>query len=61
MLRYNPGYLALYAKVAELSARYAGTEPGNVLITLHENQFADWSFGSGRAQYLERDQPGRRP
>jgi phenylpyruvate tautomerase PptA (4-oxalocrotonate tautomerase family) len=47
---------ALYAKIAELSARYADTEPGNVFIALHENQFADWSFGNGVAQYLERDQ-----
>jgi phenylpyruvate tautomerase PptA (4-oxalocrotonate tautomerase family) len=45
---------ALYARIAELSARYAGTEPRNVFITIHENQFADWSFGNGVAQYLER-------
>jgi len=26
-----------------------------VFVTIHENQFADWSFGDGVAQYLERD------
>ena len=45
---------ALYAKIAELAAKYADTEPRNVLVTLHENQFADWSFGDGVAQYLGR-------
>jgi len=49
---------ALYAKIAELAGTYAGTEPRNVFVTIHENQFADWSFGAGVAQYLERDQRG---
>ena len=46
---------ALYAKLAELAGKYANTEPRNVFVTIHENQFADWSFGNGIAQYLERD------
>ena len=25
--------------------------PGHVFVTIHENQFADWSFGNGVAQY----------
>jgi 4-oxalocrotonate tautomerase family enzyme len=45
----------LYAKIAELASKYADVEPRNVLVTIHENQFADWSFGDGVAQYLERD------
>jgi 4-oxalocrotonate tautomerase family enzyme len=45
----------LYAKVAELASKYADVEPRNVFVTLHENQFADWSFGDGVAQYLARD------
>jgi phenylpyruvate tautomerase PptA (4-oxalocrotonate tautomerase family) len=45
---------ALYARIAELAGKYAGTEPGNVFVTIHENQFADWSFGEGVGQYLER-------
>jgi 4-oxalocrotonate tautomerase family enzyme len=48
---------ALYAKVAELAAKYADAEPRNLFVTIHENQFADWSFGAGIAQYLE--QPPR--
>ena len=46
---------ALYARIAELAAKYAGTEPRNVFVTIHENQFADWSFGEGVGQYLERN------
>ena len=47
---------ALYARIAELAVKYAGTEPRNVFVTIHENQFADWSFGEGVGQYLERNQ-----
>ena len=47
---------ALYAKIAELADKYAGTEPRNVFVTIHENEFVDWSFGEGVAQYLERNQ-----
>jgi hypothetical protein len=47
---------ALYARLAELAGKYADTEPRNVFVTIHENQFADWSFGNGIGQYLERDQ-----
>ena len=46
---------ALYARIAELAVKYAGTEPRNVFVTIHENQFADWSFGEGVGQYLERN------
>jgi phenylpyruvate tautomerase PptA (4-oxalocrotonate tautomerase family) len=47
---------ALYAKIAELASKYAGTEPRNVFVAIHENQFADWSFGNGVGQYLDRGQ-----
>jgi 4-oxalocrotonate tautomerase family enzyme len=47
---------ALYAKIAELASKYADTEPRNVFVTIHENQFADWSFGEGVGQYLEQHQ-----
>ena len=46
----------LYAKIAELAGRYTDTEPRNVFVTIHENQFADWSFGNGVPQYLGRHQ-----
>jgi phenylpyruvate tautomerase PptA (4-oxalocrotonate tautomerase family) len=45
----------LYARIAELAGKHANTEPRNVFVAIHENQFADWSFGNGVGQYLERD------
>lgn len=42
---------ALYRQIAELARDYAGTEPGNVFVTLTENEPIDWSFGDGVAQY----------
>lgn len=45
---------ALYARIAELAKQYAGTEPRNVFVTLTENEFPDWSFGDGVAQYAAR-------
>lgn len=44
---------ALYRQVAKLAGEYAGTEPRNVFVKITENEFADWSFGEGVAQYLE--------
>lgn len=43
---------ALYRRIAELADKYAGTEPRNLFITIHENGLADWSFGEGIAQYV---------
>jgi TetR/AcrR family transcriptional repressor of nem operon len=54
--RTNEQKKALYARIAELASKYADTEPRNVFVTIHENQFADWSFGNGVGQYLERTQ-----
>jgi 4-oxalocrotonate tautomerase family enzyme len=42
---------ALYRRIAELASEYAGTEPRNVFVTIHENDLPDWSFGGGIAQY----------
>src|ERR1700733_5572558 len=47
---------ALSARTADLAGKYAYTEPRNVFVAIHENQFADWSFGDGVGQYLERNQ-----
>ena len=44
---------ALYRRIAELASQYAGTEPRNVLVTLTENESADWSFGDGVAHYAD--------
>ncbi|MCK2217582.1 tautomerase family protein [Actinomadura sp. ATCC 31491] len=43
---------ALYRRIAELAAAYAGTEPRNVFVSLQENELVDWSFGEGVAQYV---------
>ncbi|MFD7666617.1 tautomerase family protein [Streptomyces sp. NPDC059788] len=48
---------ALYRRIAELAHAHADTEPRNIFVTLTENGSADWSFGHGRAQYV--DAPGR--
>jgi phenylpyruvate tautomerase PptA (4-oxalocrotonate tautomerase family) len=42
---------ALYRRIADLAGAYAGTEPRNVFVTIHENEPIDWSFGDGVAQY----------
>jgi hypothetical protein len=41
-----------YARAAQLIAETAHTRPQDVMITLVENERADWSFGNGVAQYL---------
>jgi phenylpyruvate tautomerase PptA (4-oxalocrotonate tautomerase family) len=47
---------ALYRRIAELAARYAGTDPRNVFVTLTENDPVNWSFGDGVAQYADSSQ-----
>ncbi|WP_419993199.1 tautomerase family protein [Streptomyces boninensis] len=44
---------SLYRGIAERCHEYAGTEPRNVFVSLHENAPIDWSFGNGVAQYAE--------
>jgi len=44
---------AFYARAAQLMSENAGVRPEDVTITLSENTRGDWSFGSGRAHYLE--------
>lgn len=43
---------SFYSRVAQLIAETANTRPQDVMITLMENERADWSFGNGVAQYL---------
>jgi phenylpyruvate tautomerase PptA (4-oxalocrotonate tautomerase family) len=43
---------ALYRRIAELVQERTGTAPGNVFITLTENEPIDWSFGDGIVQYV---------
>jgi 4-oxalocrotonate tautomerase family enzyme len=42
---------ALYRRITELASEYAGIEPRNVFVVIHENDLPDWSFGNGIAQY----------
>ena len=44
----------LYARIAELLHVKAQVRREDVFITLQENQLADWSFGNGVAQYVQR-------
>ena len=44
---------AFYARAAQLLAETAGVRAEDVTIALAENTRADWSFGNGRAQYLQ--------
>jgi len=43
---------ALYRRIAENLAQNPGLRPEDVLVCLVENDLADWSFGSGEAQYV---------
>jgi 4-oxalocrotonate tautomerase len=43
---------AFYQETARLLHERASIEPDNVMITLSENDLADWSFGRGEAQYV---------
>jgi 4-oxalocrotonate tautomerase len=43
---------ALYARIAERLHEAAGIPADDVMIVLHENNFEDWSFGKGHAQYV---------
>jgi len=42
-----------YRQVAQNLTANPGLAANDVFITLSENELADWSFGQGRAQYIE--------
>ena len=44
---------ALYAALAERLEAKAGVAPTDLVVSVTENTRADWSFGLGRAQFLE--------
>ena len=46
---------ALYAALAERLEAKAGVAPTDLVVSVTENTQADWSFGLGRAQFLEGD------
>ncbi|MFC5861490.1 tautomerase family protein [Acidicapsa dinghuensis] len=43
---------ALYARIVERLHEAAGIPADDVMIVLTENNFEDWSFGKGQAQYV---------
>lgn len=46
---------ALYATLAERLEARAGVRPEDLVVSVVTNTRADWSFGLGRAQFLEGD------
>ena len=46
---------ALYAELADRLQKRVGLAPSDLIISVTENTRADWSFGMGRAQFLEGD------
>ena len=43
----------LYKRITERLHESLGVRPSDVLVTLVENDAADWSFGDGVAQYVK--------
>ena len=46
---------ALYAALADRLEADAGVRPEDLIVSVTENTRSDWSFGLGRAQFLEGD------
>jgi len=46
---------AAYAKLAERLEAEVGLRPTDLIVSVVANERADWSFGLGRAQFLEGD------
>lgn len=48
----------LYAALSEALEQRAGVRPEDLIVTISANTAADWSFGLGRAQFVEGDLQG---
>ena len=46
---------ALYRALSDELAAHCGLAPADLVVSVVENTPADWSFGFGRAQFLEGD------
>ena len=44
---------ALYQRVTELLEERVGQRPGNLLMTVNDNELVDWSFGYGGMQLID--------
>jgi phenylpyruvate tautomerase PptA (4-oxalocrotonate tautomerase family) len=49
---------ALYAGLVQALEERAGVRPEDLIVSVVESSSADWSFGLGRAQFLEGDLNG---
>jgi hypothetical protein len=47
--------VAFYKNLCEELERACGISPSDVMVSIVENSDEDWSFGLGRAQFLEGD------
>ena len=52
---------AAYAALAESLEEKCGVAPSDLIVSVTGNTVADWSFGLGRAQFLEGDLPSGSP
>lgn len=48
---------AVYAALADRLAATCGIRPADLVVSITGNERADWSFGLGRAQFLNGDLP----
>ena len=46
---------AAYAQLAARLNKECGVRPQDLIVTVNANERPDWSFGMGRAQFLEGD------
>ena len=53
--RDTPTKAALYRVIVENLVADPGVRPEDVMITLSGNERADWSFGLGKAPYVEKE------
>jgi hypothetical protein len=55
----TPFVKTVYREIAQRMSATGLVRAEDLLIVLHENDTADWSFGNGVAQYVEREQQER--
>lgn len=58
--RTKPMKLAFYERLTALLQQKVGMRPDDVFISIFTNTKDDWSFGKGRAQLLDAQQPATR-
>jgi hypothetical protein len=51
--RSNEQKVAAYAELAKQLEAECGVRPEDLIVSVMANRHADWSFGHGRAQFLD--------